>query len=105
MNTAKNKTIITQARIVKLLAALVILMMVIYLYCVNVTAFMAASYEKVVGTIDKTNSEISELESTLNQVNRKITKEMANDYRLVALPESSFTFAMRNSSSKLTINE
>jgi uncharacterized protein involved in cysteine biosynthesis len=105
MNNAKIKIIITQSRIVKLLVALVFLMMVAYLYCVNVTAFNAASYEQLVAEIDETNSKISELESALNHINRKITKDMAEDYNLVALPESNLTFAIRNNSSRLTVNE
>lgn len=105
MNTAKDKIIIIQSRIVKSLAATSVVLMVVYLYCVNITAFTAASCEQLATVIDEANSSISNYESTLNEINRNITKEMASEYQLININESEFTFAMRNVPAKLTINE
>lgn len=105
MKTVAQKINIYQPSIVKILAAMVILLMFAYLYFVNSTAFAAASYEQLDSQINQTQSKIGQLELNLIQARRSINREMADEFALVSIDESEFAFARRNVATRLTINE
>lgn len=105
MKAVAKKINISQASIVKILVALVMLFMFAYLYFVNSTAFGAAAYERISDQIIETQSEIGELELVFIEKNRSIEKEMGSEFGLVPADESNMIFARRNTATKLTFNE
>jgi len=105
MNTVNKKININQIQLVKILAALVVLLMLTYLYFVNSTAFAAASYESFTDKITEAQSEIGELELAYIEKNRSIDRSMATKFGLIETSDSNIAFAKRAGGTKLTFNE
>jgi hypothetical protein len=105
MKTVAKKINISQIQLVKILAALVVLLMVTYLYFVQSTAFSAAAYESLTERITETQSEIGELELAFIEKNRSIDRDMASEFSLVVTNDSDTSFTKRTTGTKLTLNE
>lgn len=91
--------------VIKSLIAMVLLTMLSYFYFLNTAAFNAAAYDGLSEQISATNSVVGELELDFIEKNQAITKDMSDDFGLVTISESDITFAEKDTSITLSINE
>jgi hypothetical protein len=96
---------INDALCVKFLVAAICAVAFMYVYMVNSIAFNAAAHEDIVGMAAVLQSQIGQLESDLISENRKIEKSMAIDFGLTKTVENEAKVVLRDSNTRLTLNE
>jgi hypothetical protein len=90
---------------VKGLIAIIAVTAFLYVYMVNTIAFNAAEYKDVVRKVSLTQSQIGTLESELIKENRNIEKTLASKYGLNKTVENEANIVVRQSNTRLTLNE
>jgi serine protease inhibitor ecotin len=96
---------IDDALCVKILIGAVVFTAFMYVYMVNSIAFNASSYQSVVKSASILQSQIGQLESSLIAENRKIEKSLAVEFGLSKTVENEANILVRESNTRLTLNE
>ncbi|HRY31123.1 MAG TPA: hypothetical protein P5328_01925 [Candidatus Paceibacterota bacterium] len=90
---------------VKTLSMVILGVVFSYVYMINAISFNTASREKVSDLISMRQSEISELESQFLSESKKIDLPVAKSLGLVKSMENETFVVVRQSNSRLTLNE